>query len=267
MTTDHKPSRACHLRGCDQPACRNEHLRYCKRYQYDTAHAGPRTVAAAPYITHVQALVADGWTHAAIAADTAVGITTIRDLAAGEARHIHRDTAAALDRHHPADVAPTWWVDCTGTIRRLRALTVMGWPQHAIAAQLGLGYSTVRAIANGRRRSTPRHTAQAVADLYAQWCRRPGPSPAAAGRARARGWHGPLAWDANTIDEPGAEPDTQGRGVDGKRKRDCLRNDEIRHLAGFQFSAHTIAKQVGLPVKDVEGRLAKIRAEKAEAAA
>lgn len=265
-TAPHTPSRACYLRGCNQPACRDKHLRYCKEYQHETFHTGPLTTDSAPYIARVQALTAAGWTHAAIAADTGVGITTIRDLAAGESVRLYRDTAALLDQHQPADEPPNWWVDSTGTMRRLQALTVIGWPQHTVAAELGLGYSTVRSIANGRRRSTPRHTADAVTALYARWSRRPGPSATAAGRARARGWHGPLAWEGN-LDDPSAKPDTTGEGADGERKRDNLRPQEIRHLAGFQLSAHTIAKQVGLPVRDVEDRLAKIRSEKQPAVA
>jgi DNA-directed RNA polymerase specialized sigma24 family protein len=260
----HAPSRACYLRGCQQPACRDKHLRYCKQYQFSRARTGRHTTDAAPYIIKVQAFVAAGWTHRAISETTGVGITTIRDLAAGEAHRIYISNARRLDRHQPTTNAPTWWVDATGTMRRIQALTVIGWPQESIAAALGLGYSTIRRIANDGRRHTPRATAEAVAALYADWSRRPGPSRSAAGRARARGWHGPLAWDSN-IDDPNAIPDTEGVGTEAAGRRDNDRPAEIRHLAGFGLSADTIAKQVGLNVKDVKTRLGKLRTQGAAA--
>lgn len=258
-TTDHPASRACYLRGCNQPSCRDQHLRYCKQYQYDAHNNGPRTTDATPYITQVQALVNAGWTHAAIAGDIGICVTVIRDLAAGEARRVANDTATRLDHHQPADTPPNWWVDVTGTMRRLQALTVMGWSQEAQAAALGLGYSTIRAIANGRRTTTPRRTADAVTALYAKWSRRPGPSLSAAGRARARGWAGPLAWGHNTIDNPSATPDMTGVGPIAHRRRDPDRPAEIEHLAGFGLSIDTIAKQVHLSPKDTASRMAKLR--------
>lgn len=261
----HTASRACYLRGCPETGCREQHRRYCKQYGLDAARSRPRTVSPEPYIAQVRALVAAGWTHSAIAGDTGLSTGAIRDLAAGEPHFIYPDTADRLDRHRPAATPPNWWVDCTGTARRIQALAVMGWTQQAVAAELGMGYSTVRSIANGRRRHSPRATAQAVAALYARWSRKPGPSLTSRGIARTRGWVGPLAWDGN-IDDPAARPDATGIGATVLPKRDNLRNDEIKHLAGFQLPLHEIAKRVGLEEKDVEGRLTKWRTEREQEA-
>jgi hypothetical protein len=160
-------------------------------------------------------------------------------------------------------------VDATGTRRRLQALIVMGWPQRTLALLLGrTGGGTLNQLltADFVYSTTANSVRRLYANLRAADPETHGVSSASAKRTRTysrrQGWHGPLAWDTDTIDDPAAQPDTEGEGTDEARKRDNDRPAEIKHLAGFGFSAHTIGRQVGLPEKDVEGRIAKLHAER-----
>jgi plasmid maintenance system antidote protein VapI len=265
------PSRACYLRGCDHPACRDKHLRYCKEYDLRRHHEGRRRIDGAPAAARIRELLAADWTQTSLAAATGVSTYTIGRLASGTHTEAFRETAEAILAFQPTDDTEHhgYWTDPTGTIRRIRALNVIGHPQYAIADAIGISRAAIRPIAAGQRQKVAKDVARKVAALYPQWITKAGDSPTARGMAIARGWYGPLAWD--NIDDPDAQPDTDGLGYQPPSpKRDELRSKEIAHLAGFGLSAHTIANQVGLPVKDVAERINKFRAaatRKAEAAA
>lgn len=266
-TATHEPSRACYLRGCQHPACRDKHLRYCKQYGVRRHREGPRRIDATETATHLRALIADGWTQTGLEQATGVAAHTICGLVNGLHTQVYRDTAHTILAFRPdADAdRPGHWTDPIGTIRRVRALACIGWPQYTVADAIGVRRATLSHVVLGNRQKVAKTTARAVADLYPTWMLRPGPSTTARGIARSRGWHGPLAWGAD-IDNPHARPDLTGIGHDEPGRRDPLRPVEIRHLAGFGYSAHEIAARVGLPKKDVESRLAAIRAERQAAA-
>lgn len=255
------PSRACHLRGCDHPACRDEHLRYCKEYDVRRHREGRRRIDATETAAHLRELLASGWTQVGIQIATGVPDHTICAIVNGIHTQVFRETAQTLLAFQPDQDTerPGYWTDPTGTVRRIRALASIGYPLHAIADAIDVPNTTLRHIAAGHRQKVAKDIARKIAAIYPRLITRPGRSQKARQLANARGWHGPMAWDHN-IDDPAAVPDTDGEGAtDLDRKRDALRTAEIEHLAGFQFSAHTIAQQVGLPVKDVEGRLARLR--------
>ncbi len=156
-------------------------------------------------------------------------------------------------------------IDATGTVRRIRALKVIGHSYRVIAETAGSTSMRMLHIAEGRQPTVRQWIADGVADAYRRLAYRLPPEGRCASRTRnlaaAHDWAGPLAWDGN-IDDPNAVPDTTGVGSDGPRTRDNLRNDEIKHLAGFQLPMHEIAKRVGLEEKDVDGRLAKWRSKR-----
>lgn len=103
------------------------------------------------------------------------------------------------------------FVDATGTIRRLQALTAAGWSSRELGQQLGMSKTAtnkVRGDATTQRR-VHRDTAARVAYLYSKLAdARP------TGRYQLRselyaqrlGWAAPWQWTDGTIDEPDAEP-------------------------------------------------------------
>lgn len=210
MTTavaPHAPSRACYLRGCDHEACRDKHLRYCKEYGLRRYHEGRRRIDGAPAAARIRELLADGWTQNSLQVATGVSAYTIGRLASGTHTEAFREVAEAILAFQPENDTdrPGYWTDPTGTIRRIRALAVLGHPQYAIADAIGISRATIRPLAAGQRQKVAKDVARKVADLYPKWITRAGHSSVARGIAVARGWHGPLAWD--DIDNPAAEPD------------------------------------------------------------
>lgn len=183
-------------------------------------------------------------------------------------KKIRTETATLILAISPTTEVAHQRVDGTGTRRRLQALSAMGWPQTYLARLLGRSGGTLYQLLTADHVYAT--TAEAVTRLYSKLHTAApethGVPAISATRTRAssrrKGWYGPLAWDGN-IDDPAAEPDTDGVGYQPPPKRDDLRSAEIEHLAGFGFSEHAIAKQVGLPVKDVHSRLVKIRAKSA----
>lgn len=108
-------------------------------------------------------------------------------------------------------------IDGSGTRRRLQALTVMGWSPPELALRLGMNEQSVLRLRNSStaRRVLPA-TYGAVRDLYDQlWNRRsPGlHSQRLTNLALRKGWHPPLAWDDDEIDNPAAKPHEPGNGT------------------------------------------------------
>lgn len=103
---------------------------------------------------------------------------------------------------HRADGAP---VDGTGTSRRLQGLVALGWPQAHLAQRLGIQPGNLTSAVHGRADVSARF-ARAVAELFEELQLTPGPSSRARSRAQRLGWHPPLAWDEETIDDPAAAP-------------------------------------------------------------
>lgn len=97
-------------------------------------------------------------------------------------------------------------IDATGTVRRLRALAVIGWDVYTLADRLSWDWHRVSRIRTGAQQMVLRDTARAIAAIYDELAARRGPSARAALDARQRGWQPPLAWDDDTIDDPTAEP-------------------------------------------------------------
>jgi len=95
-------------------------------------------------------------------------------------------------------------VTSVGTVRRLEALAVLGWSWPSLERRLDLPRQTLMF-----RRARPRVRAEygrQVRDLYDELSMRRGPSAHAAGRAAAKGWLPPLAWDDEDLDDPRVPP-------------------------------------------------------------
>lgn len=133
----------------------------------------------------------------------------------GPGHQVRRETAELILAYWPSldDFPDGSRIDPTGTRRRVQALGVHGWPRHWMARQIGMSESPFKRALN-KERVTAR-IARAVAGLYDEWWNRDpleyGLLPKSVARVKAdaarAGWHGPLAWDDDTIDDPAAVPD------------------------------------------------------------
>lgn len=129
------------------------------------------------------------------------------------------------ERRETAELVLSFWpsltdfpdrarIDSTGTRRRMQALAVLGWPRFLMAQQIGMSETAFRK--GCRRERVTARLARGVASLYdAWWDQDPlehGVPAQTVARVRADaardGFHGPLAWDDDTIDDPRVMPQT-----------------------------------------------------------
>lgn len=207
-TARYHGTESAYVRGCRCPSARDDLTR--KRKHRRAGLLPPGKVPAGEVAELVRALMRAGFTADDIAQATPqVGPTTVLHLARGLRRMVLAGTAAALRdtyRELCQQEGPAGFRDATGTRRRLRAMARMGWPAPVLAAETGLAEETVRMIAAGRRRRVHTTTARAVCEVYDRLSMTPGPRPWVATWARNRGWHPPLAWDDDDLDDPTATP-------------------------------------------------------------
>lgn len=113
-------------------------------------------------------------------------------------------------------LAPSTLINPVGTVRRVRALVAVGWPQAHLATHLGMLPSNFGQML-GREHVLVRRALAVRAMYEALWRTDPtehGATVAGVTRARKhaadRRWAPVGAWDDDTIDDPGAFPDWTG---------------------------------------------------------
>lgn len=247
---------------CPCPLCRAAERAYAKRCRVLNATGRTLSVPVEPVAAHLDTLFAAGAGWVQIADLAQVSQSSLSKIRNRQQAVLRRGVADRILGIRPGQGLPERRsIPTLGAVRRVRALMAIGHTVAAIGAAADLNHTVMHGLVNGRLDTFWATTDARVAAAYATLAHRPGSNVRARNRARREGWYGPLAWDGN-IDDPNAEPDTTGVGSDAPRTRDFLRNDEIRHLAGFQLATHEIAKRVGLDEQDVSDRLAKWRNER-----
>ena len=185
---------------------------------------------AAPVQDHLRRLCRSGVSIRAIGRAAGVSPTTVHRLLNDSAsrrchaqRHLHTTQARRLLVLTPATVeqlSPRR--NAVGAQRRLRALTAIGYPAVALAAQLGVAPSTVRKLLSGHAKTVSPPLNHAVRALYDQvWdqppAERTGAERRAATAARTRaahsGWPAPMGLDDDRIDDPSYRPRAHWRPV------------------------------------------------------
>ena len=213
--------------GCRCPACTAAHTATDERRRRARAYERWNPfVDAEPARSHVLGLLAAGQTLQWISHATAVPPRQLRDLAVGRSggktptQRIRQQTARKILREDSATPASAFSrVDAKGTRRRLEALAVIGWSQHALARALG---RRTRDIERWQHATTvTAGTADLVNRVYGRLKLRPPPEDTAAKRRRAErtlahalsnGWLAPLAWDDIDVDpDPVPTPPARGR--------------------------------------------------------
>jgi hypothetical protein len=176
---------------------------------------------AEPVRAHMLALRQAGMSEPAVARRLNIPSTYFKNLLRGSngrppGQKVWREVGEAVLAYWPvlADFPDRALIDPTGTIRRVRAMQTLGWSQARIGTELGQSENNFRSRLSAKTVSA--RFARRVAGLYDRlWTERPedhGVQPYVADRVRraaaAKGFHGPLAWDEDTIDDPKALPAT-----------------------------------------------------------
>jgi hypothetical protein len=274
---------------CPCDPCRDAYNAYQRNYRRQKAYGRWQPyVNAEPARQHLRTLMDAGISYYRVADMIGVNYAYLTGLlytkgAKQPSKKIRPETATLILAISPNTQVTKQRVDATGTRRRLQALIVMGWPQTTLARMLGrAGGGTLNGLLEADHVYAT--TADAVSRLYthlrAAVPENHGVLPLSAKRTRTysrnHGWHGPLAWDTDTIDDPTAAPDVADI-PDPELKRDELaeqRREEIWLLHTACLSDKEIGARVGLAVSTVRAirdelrtGIKRNRAKKQEAAA
>ncbi len=164
-----------------------------------------------------------------------------------------------LDTHERimAVPAPKGFVDsmaripAVGTHRRIQGLMAIGWTQGHIGAEAGLKQTAISATLHHEVVSSA--TAARIKAVFDRLHMTPGPSPQIVTKAGNWGYHVPLAWDEDTIDDPAAKPD-RGRHAPISASE---RIEELHDLGVTDI--RDIAERLGIQPESVERQLFRIR--------
>lgn len=139
-------------------------------------------------------------------------------------------------------------VPAVGAHRRIRALQRIGWPMETMSRRLGKGPQWLFRVTE--ETVIHRTTHDAIVRLYDDLSMTPGPSPSTRTRAKNKGWHSPLAWEDERIDDPNAEPDPPASERGQWRGEELL--EEWDHLRRGGVHISEAAKRLGVTVAAIE---------------
>lgn len=261
-TAAHTPSRRCYIDGCTSPACAQANYRYMSALRLDHSRGIYRLCDAAPVLEHVQRLLANGWLVRQINEVSGVSASAIRYVLYGQPSISHDRARAILSipiGPPPADPTVT---DATGTVRRLRALACLGHTLDSITVETGISRWRLGRIITGKFTKIDVDTARHIAQVFRRLSTFRADNPHTIRRARAEGWHGPLAWD--NIDDPACQPEEAAPyEAAPKYERDPDRKREIEHLYLLGESVQSIAKALDGNEKYISDQLNVVLRERA----
>lgn len=197
--------------GCRCRPCTNAASRADAERRLDRLAGNPRSAHAVLFqrmLRHLRYLVANDMSHGQIGKSAGVAQSTVSQLLSGQRTSVMSDTAHKLLAVQVTDRSGTYMAPAVGAMRRLQALYWMGHRSQAIADVTGLHEDTVLGLARGRWERTTSDRISAVCQAYDELAMGYGDSPRARQFAVDNCWHGPLAWDDDTIDDPAALPAT-----------------------------------------------------------
>lgn len=210
-------------KGCRCPACKeanNAAARTARRRAAERRwKSAPTWADAEPVRRHIRTLMAQGpgWEH--IAAIAGVAKSTVRAVlySTGGRPVTERMRPELAERLLAVRLEqllkPRTYIDATGTRRRVQALCAIGWTVSDQARRVGQAPTNMWQLT--RAELVTVRIASHVAALYDELSMTPAPDSVTArqarGRAKAKGWAPPLAWDDDAIDDPAATPEFGGR--------------------------------------------------------
>ncbi|GAA1765800.1 helix-turn-helix transcriptional regulator [Streptomonospora arabica] len=194
--------------------------------------------------THIRHLRDTGVSMKRIAARAGVGVSTLSYIM-GPARLVQRGTADRILAVAPDDRLKAA-IDATGARRRVQALQALGYSGADLARAAGISRRTVTALSSpaGADAVLP-STAGRIARAYDELCMRPAADSKSARTMRTwaakQGWLPPLAWDDDSIDDPGAVPDL-GEAV----PRFVAIGEDAAELEALGYPRDAIAERLGV---------------------
>lgn len=168
-------------------------------------------------IAHLEELRRLGVNDAQIARSARVSTSTIYYISKQRWEWISKDREQRLLAVTPVTAYPRKSTPAIGSLRRLRAMSVLGWSLEAIAAEVGFPRDSLQEIRNGEREWVWTTTHDRIKAWFDANQLRTGDSPITAARSIAKGWAPPLAWDEEDIDRADAVP--QGKSLARKGDR------------------------------------------------
>lgn len=205
-------TRACYVADkCRCTACTRANRRDAKLREYASTHgAPPPLVDAKPARDHCLDLMAAGMGCKTVAKEAGLSKGVIQRLIWGNP---DRGPSKRITRAHSDAILATglrvtdrYRVDALGTIRRLQALSAVGWKHELMAAWLDMSPKNFSRLIGGRQGYVAAWRARRTVDLYEQHWQGPAGHPGPTARAAAEGWAPPLAWDDDALDDPDARP-------------------------------------------------------------
>lgn len=192
----------CSRNACDREATSNGYCESDYRKRLRMGLTG--FVDSGPTIAHVQKLRDLGWSYEAIGKASGICFNVYATLMRERYSRVRMVTekatlAVPLERRETHRAT-----DATGTQRRVRALSCMGWPTAEVARRAGVSYDTLNTEMWRGRLS--HRIAVRIAKVYEELSHTEGPSAHARRRAKQLGFHPPFAWDYVDIDDPKARP-------------------------------------------------------------
>jgi hypothetical protein len=196
------PRRHNRWQPCRCGLCRAAALRTAKTQELRRLRGIPAYVDRTIVAAHVRLLLAAKWDRLSIADTAGVSRKTVFNVLNSSAAAVQYGTAQALLKLRPED-APSWR-PALGAMRRVRALSAMGWPLWWTAERAGLSETGLRDISSGRTKTVSRERFDAIDRVYRRHAMQIGPSEVARSTARAKQWVTAAAW--NDIDDPNDTP-------------------------------------------------------------
>lgn len=209
-----------------------------------------------PVTEHVRLLNSLGLPCRSIARDAGVCEETVQQIARGDRAIVRtRHSSAILTvGHHPTPEQDR--VIAIGAIRRLQALSTIGWPWTPLAARTPFGHRLLCKVAIRPQVTVAYPFWSVIHDLYEQVSGTPGPHAGTRVRAAARGWHSTLDWDGLDIDDPRVFPSPAPAFVEPTAKD--VRQAEVARLLGKGWTGLRIAYHLGVSTRTIERDCAEI---------
>lgn len=196
--------------GCKCDRCRAKNTaeqRKTRRQQlYGTYD---RFVPAQDVRAAVQALEDAGLTRRQVADAAGLTLYGLNVIMSGKTKRSLKTTLEQIQAVKPDPYlygAPEARLDCTGAVRRLRALAAIGWTITDLANEIGIDRANLAKYMDGTYRRMARYRLLIIRDMYERFWDQPKDNKRALNYARKQGWHPPLAWDDDEIDSPSATP-------------------------------------------------------------
>ncbi|WP_445520510.1 hypothetical protein [Streptomyces sp. NEAU-174] len=250
-----------------RPPCKCEPCLITRRKEEKRARVN-RELGRSPFIDPAMAQahlkhLHQTMTWPSLATATGVPLSGLLRIYNGERTKIcHSTHARIMAAQPPAKGDGGQLIDVTGSRRRIQALVYIGHSLRAIADAANTGRMRIHAIATNGQPTIRRELAERIEAAYKQLAHQAVPVNKYTQRsrniARSKGWHGPLAWDTDTIDDPKAQPDIEPAVERKPNRTEAARHisSEIQHLAAFNLSEDEIAARVGRSRSYVHEQLA-----------